>query len=167
MKEIHQSLKRRRVDHLVGIISDTHGIVRQEALDALRGSDLIIHAGDIGKPEIINELRAIAPVVAVRGNVDTEAWANHFHKTEAVDFDGTSIYIIHNIAQLDIDQKTTGINVIVYGHSHTPTIDWNNSILYFNPGSAGPKRFKLPVSVGLLRISATSITPEIITLNEL
>jgi uncharacterized protein len=135
---------------MIGVISDTHGLLRPEALAALRGSELIIHAGDVGDPEILDQLAAIAPVTAVRGNVDTSAWARRLPETEVVEVDGISIYVLHDLAQLDLKAEAAGFEVVVYGHSHVPKQEERNGVLYFNPGSAGPRRFKLPISVGRL-----------------
>ncbi|MFZ0320319.1 MAG: metallophosphoesterase family protein [Candidatus Sulfotelmatobacter sp.] len=135
---------------LIGVISDTHGLLRPEAIAALRGSDHLIHAGDIGAPEILNELRAIAPVTAVRGNIDKAAWAQKLPDNEVLEVGGVSIYVLHDMALLDLNPKAAGFSVVVTGHSHIPKQHLRDGILYFNPGSAGPRRFKLPVSVGRL-----------------
>jgi putative phosphoesterase len=149
---------------LVGLISDTHGLVRPEALAALRGSDLIIHAGDIGRPEVLDRLREVAPTFAVRGNIDTQAWAAALPATEAVEAGRQLIWVVHDIAQLDLD-PTVGFAAVVYGHSHKPSIERRDGVLYVNPGSAGPLRFKLPVTVGRLHVSARRIVPEIVALD--
>lgn len=135
---------------MIGVISDTHGLLRPEALAALRGSELIIHAGDVGDPEILDQLAAIAPVTAIRGNVDTSAWARRLPETEVVEVDGISIYVLHDLAQLDLKAEAAGFQAVIYGHSHVPKQEERNGVLYFNPGSAGPRRFKLPISVGRL-----------------
>jgi uncharacterized protein len=135
---------------LIGVISDTHGLLRPEALVALRGSQQIIHAGDVGAPEIIDQLAAIAPVAAVRGNVDTAAWARRLPETEVVEAGGISIYVLHDLAQLDLKPEAAGFRVVISGHSHVPKQETRNGVLYFNPGSAGPRRFKLPVTIGRL-----------------
>jgi uncharacterized protein len=135
---------------LIGVISDTHGLLRPEALAALRGSQQIIHAGDVGAPEIIDQLAAIAPVAAVRGNVDTAAWARKLPETEVVEAGGISIYVLHDLAQLDLKPEAAGFRVVVSGHSHVAKQETRNGVLYFNPGSAGPRRFKLPVTIGRL-----------------
>jgi putative phosphoesterase len=135
---------------IIGLISDTHGLLRREALEALRGSDLILHAGDVGKPEILQTLKTLAPVVAVRGNVDTEEWAQAL-PTLAIAETGTAlIYILHSLAELDIDPAATGFHVVVSGHSHQPGRSEKDGVLYINPGSAGPRRFQLPVTVARL-----------------
>jgi putative phosphoesterase len=149
---------------LVGLISDTHGLVRPEALAALKGSDLIIHAGDVGRPEVLDRLREIAPTFAVRGNIDTQAWAAALPATEAVEAGPQLIWVLHDIAQLDLD-PAVGFAAVVYGHSHKPLIETRNGVLYVNPGSAGPRRFRLPVTVGRLRVDATRIKPEIVPLD--
>ena len=149
---------------LIGIISDTHGLLRPEAVAHLRGSDHIIHAGDIGSPEIIPNLKEIAPVTAIRGNVDAQAWARQFPETEAVELEGKLIYIIHDLNALDLQPQAAGFAAVISGHSHQPKQETKNGVLYFNPGSAGPRRFNLPVSVGRLRIEAGEIKAEILFL---
>ena len=134
----------------IGLISDTHGLVRSEALAALRGSDLIIHAGDVGKPEIIDQLRTVAPVVAVRGNIDKGDWASQLPETTVVEAGPAVIYVIHDIGQLDLDPAAAGFNVVVSGHSHKPRQTERNGVIYVNPGSAGPRRFRLPITVARL-----------------
>ncbi len=124
----------------------------------------IIHAGDIGAPEVLKELAAIAPVTAIRGNVDKEAWARKLPETEAVEIGGVSMYIIHDLAKLDLKPEAAGFQVVIYGHSHVPKQEMRGGVLYFNPGSAGPRRFKLPVTVGTLHVEAGNVRGEIITL---
>jgi uncharacterized protein len=148
----------------LGVISDTHGLLRPEAIRALRGSDRILHAGDIGAPEILDALAQIAPVAAVRGNVDTEHWARALPETEVVEAGGVSIYMLHDLGQLDLKPQAAGFRVVIYGHSHQPKIEERNGVLYFNPGSAGPRRFKLPVSVGKLMIKAGKVQAELLEL---
>jgi putative phosphoesterase len=148
----------------LGVISDTHGLLRPEAVEALRGSDRILHAGDVGAPEILAALAQIAPVSAVRGNVDSEPWARALPETEVVEAGGVSIYILHSLGQLDLKPEAAGFRVVVYGHSHQPKIEENNGVLYFNPGSAGPRRFNLPVSVGKLMIGAGKARAELVEL---
>jgi len=150
---------------LVGLISDTHGLVRPQAIDALRGSDLIIHAGDIGKLEVIDQLRAVAPTIAVRGNVDGQAWAAEFPMTEAVTVGQLVLWVLHEISQLDLDPAAAGFAAVVFGHSHQPSIETREGVLYINPGSAGPRRFKLPVTVARVSITGREIRPEIIILD--
>lgn len=150
---------------LVGVISDTHGLLRPEALEALRGSEHIIHAGDIGAPEIIGELKKIAPVTAIRGNVDVQTWAREFPETEVVEFGGKSIYVIHDINALDLDPKAAGFDAVISGHSHKPGQESKDGLLYLNPGSAGPRRFNLPISMAKLRIEKSGLRAEIMVLN--
>jgi uncharacterized protein len=135
---------------LIGVISDTHGLLRPAAIAALRGAEHIIHAGDVGSPEILEKLSAIAPVTAVRGNIDKGEWARKLPKTEVLELGGVSIYILHDFAKLDLNPKAAGFNVVVSGHSHIPEQETLDGVLHFNPGSAGPRRFKLPISVGKL-----------------
>ena len=132
---------------LLGLISDTHGLLRKEALEALRGSQLIIHAGDVGKPEILEALRKLAPVVAVRGNVDKEPWAQALPETAVAEAGGATIYVLHDAKTLDLNPARAGIRIVVSGHSHKPGKMERDGVLYINPGSAGPRRFQLPVTV--------------------
>ena len=134
----------------IGLISDTHGLLRPQALAALAGSDLIIHAGDVGNPEILQALKAIAPVFAVRGNVDTEPWALALPETEVVDTGAAAIYVLHDVHALDLDPAAAGFQMVVSGHSHKPGRTERGGVLFVNPGSAGPRRFDLPVTVALL-----------------
>ena len=147
-----------------GIISDTHGLLRPEALRALRGSDRILHAGDVGAPEILEALAQIAPVTAIRGNVDTEPWARTLPATEVVNAGGVSIFMLHNLAQLDLKPAAAGFHVVIYGHTHHPKMEEKNGVLYFNPGSAGPRRFNLPVSVGKLVIEEGKVRAKLVSL---
>lgn len=149
---------------LIGVISDTHGLLRQEAVDALRGSDMIIHAGDIGKKNVLDGLSAIAPVIAVRGNMDREDWSHRLPVTEVVELSRILLYMIHDLGRLDLDPAISHIRVVVSGHSHRPSISRNNGVLYINPGSAGPKRFTQPVSVALLRIEGEAVNARIVEL---
>jgi uncharacterized protein len=151
---------------MIGVISDTHGLLRPEALAALRGSKLIIHAGDVGDPEILEQLAAIAPVTAVRGNVDTGTWARRLAETEVVETGGISIYVLHDLAQLDLKPEAAGFQAVIYGHSHVPKQEERNGVLYFNPGSAGPRRFKLPITVGRLSVDRGKIRAEIVTISD-
>ena len=148
----------------LGVISDTHSLLRPEALEALRVSDRILHAGDIGAPEILEALAKIAPVTAVRGNVDTASWARTLPETEIVEVGGVSIYVLHDLGQLDLKPEAAGFRVVVYGHSHQPKMEEKNGVLYFNPGSAGPRRFSLPVSVGRLTITAGKVQAQLVEL---
>ena len=142
---------------LIGVISDTHGLLRPEALEALRGSEHVIHAGDVGSPEILEKLSAIAPLTAVRGNVDKRAWSRRLPETDVLELGGVSIYVLHDLAQLDLKPKAAGFGVVISGHSHVPKQEMLDGVLYFNPGSAGPRRFKLPVSVGRLILDDGSV----------
>ncbi len=146
---------------IVGVISDTHGLLRAEAIEAFGGVDHILHAGDIGAPEVLAALVRIAPVTAIRGNVDIEPWARELRETEVVELGGATIYMLHDLGRLDLKPETAGIHVVVYGHSHQPKMEERNGVLYFNPGSAGPRRFKLPVSVGRLRVEKGKIKGEL------
>jgi putative phosphoesterase len=150
---------------LIGVISDTHGLLRPEALKALRGSQHIIHAGDVGAPEILEELSTIAPLTAVRGNVDKGDWALELPETEVLEVGGVSIYILHDLAQLVLKPKAAGFAVLVSGHSHVPKQETRDGVVYFNPGSAGPRRFKLPVSVGRLIVEDGKVRDELINLH--
>jgi putative phosphoesterase len=136
----------------IGLISDTHGLLRPEARDALKGVDRIIHAGDICKPEVLEQLAQIAPVVAVRGNNDKGAWAESLNEAVTMDVAGVKIHVIHDLHELPSEPQVAGIQVVVSGHSHKPTIRMERGVLFVNPGSAGPRRFKLPISLGFLEI---------------
>jgi len=148
----------------IGVISDTHGLLRTQAWEALRGCQLILHAGDVGTEDVLHELQRIAPVVAVRGNVDVESWARRLHASEMGEFQGKTFYILHRIADLDLKPSAAGVDVVIFGHSHRPSIEWRDGILYFNPGSAGPRRFSLPVTVGRIEIVDGTLRPEILSL---
>jgi putative phosphoesterase len=137
---------------MIGVISDTHGLLRPQAMRALEGSDLIIHAGDVGDPEILKRLKTLAPVFAVRGNVDTDPWALALPETEVIELGPTTIYVLHDIHALDLNPVAAGFHIVVSGHSHKPAQTERNGVLYLNPGSAGPRRFDLPVTVALLRL---------------
>jgi uncharacterized protein len=146
----------------IGIISDTHGLLRAEALAALQGSDYIIHAGDIGDPAILKELATMAPVTAVRGNVDRETWARKVPATNVLEVGGVSIYALHNLQELDLNPEAGGFAVVVYGHSHVAKQETKNGVLYLNPGSAGPRRFRLPVTIGRLTVTGGEVAAEIV-----
>ncbi|MBZ5573256.1 MAG: metallophosphatase family protein [Acidobacteriia bacterium] len=148
----------------IGVISDTHGLLRPKALDALRGSDFIIHAGDIGDPATLDQLAEIAPVTAVRGNVDQEEWGQKIPETAVLEVQGVSIYILHDLQQLDLKPEASGFAAVISGHSHVPKQETKNGVLYFNPGSAGPRRFSLPVSVGWLMVEGGVVRAEVVTL---
>jgi putative phosphoesterase len=148
----------------VGVISDTHGLLRPEAVAALRGSDYIVHAGDVGDPQILAELSTIAAVTAVRGNVDHGPWARDLPATNVLQVEETAIYVLHDIAELDLDPGAAKFSAVIFGHSHRPSQELRGGVLFFNPGAAGPRRFTLPVAVGRLRIVGAKVSAEIITL---
>jgi putative phosphoesterase len=150
--------------HIVGVNSDTHGLLRPEAVVALQGSEMIIHAGDVGKPEILDELAKIAPIVAIRGNVDHGIWAQGLPQTRTVEIGGVRIFVIHNIDDLSIDAAAAGYAVVIAGHSHRPSAVPKNGVLFLNPGSAGPRRFNLPVSVALLRVMGRKVEAQLVKL---
>ncbi len=145
----------------IGVISDTHGLLRPQAVAALAGSDLILHAGDIGDPSVLDELRRIAPLVAVRGNVDVGEWAQSVPETQDREIGGIRIHLLHNIGHL---APAVAADVVVFGHSHQPMNERRNGRLYFNPGSAGPRRFRLPIALGCLRIEGSDVSGEILEL---
>jgi len=149
---------------VIGVISDTHGLLRPEALAALRGSDLILHAGDIGSPEILEALAGIAPLKTVRGNIDEAPWCEAIPHTEVVEVDGLALYMLHDLKELDLNPAAAGFAAVICGHSHKPINELRNGVLYFNPASAGPRRFDLPICVGRLCISDGTIVGEIIQL---
>ena len=148
----------------IGIISDTHGLLRPEAVERLAGVDHIIHAGDIGLPDVISDLRKIAPVTAVRGNIDRDEWAAGYPQTQFMKLGGRFFYVLHNLAQLDLDPIAAGIDVVVSGHSHQPRIETVDGVVYLNPGSAGPRRFSLPIALATLDLSSDAIRPCILNL---
>jgi uncharacterized protein len=148
----------------VGVISDTHGLMRQEALDALAGVTQILHAGDIGSPEVMNALSQIAPVLAIRGNVDTAEWAREYPATRDTQIEEVRVYVIHNLAELDFDPAVQGIRVVISGHSHKAREEERKGVLYLNPGSAGPRRFRLPVTVARMVIDGGEARTAIVTL---
>jgi hypothetical protein len=152
--------------NVVGLISDTHGLLRREALTALQGSQLIIHAGDVGKPEIIDELQAVAPVVAVRGNIDKGTWASLLPDTAIAEAGSTLIYVLHDLQQLDLDPAASGFSIVVSGHSHKPTRAERTGVLYLNPGSAGPRRFRLPITVARIDLGQSPWQVDFIDLDE-
>ncbi|MFY9560740.1 MAG: metallophosphoesterase family protein [Terriglobales bacterium] len=149
---------------LIGVISDTHGLLRSEAIVALRGSDRILHAGDVGDPEILDRLLELAPVTAVRGNVDRGPVTTALPETEWVQVEGVSIYMLHDLARLDLKPEAAGCRVVIYGHSHQPKIEEKNGVLYLNPGSAGPRRFRLPVTLGRLLIEKGKVRGDLVEL---
>ncbi|MDM0117411.1 metallophosphoesterase family protein [Variovorax sp. J22R133] len=149
----------------VGLISDTHGLMRPEALEFLRGSDFIVHGGDIGSQDILDQLGAIAPVTAVRGNNDRDAWAAHVPETDFLQVGELFIYALHDLGDLDIDPAAAGVKVVVSGHSHQPRVSDRDGVLFVNPGSAGPRRFRLPISVGELIVKGRDVTARIAELD--
>lgn len=150
--------------HLVGVISDTHGLVRPEALRALAGAELILHAGDVGSPAVLTELRALAPLVVVRGNNDRGAWAEELPAWEAVEVGAVTIYMLHDLKELELSPAGAGFRVVVSGHSHRPLVEERRGVLYLNPGSAGPRRFRLPVSIARLYLEDERVRAEIVEL---
>ena len=148
----------------IGLISDTHGLLRPEAVAFLRGSELIVHGGDIGHAGLLAELASLAPVTAVRGNNDHGPWAEAVRETEVLQVGEIFIYVLHNLAELDLDPVAAGFQVVVSGHSHKPSVETRDGVLYINPGSSGPRRFKLPVSVAELMIVGTSVQARLVEL---
>jgi putative phosphoesterase len=149
---------------LIGVVSDTHGLLRREVLLALAGVDHILHAGDVGDPAILASLRTIAPVTAIRGNVDTSGACSRLPPTEIVELAGRTVYMLHALDDLDLHPHAAGIDVVVYGHSHKPVVERRNGVLYLNPGSAGPRRFRLPITIALLTLGEEEPLAEIFTL---
>ena len=148
----------------IGLISDTHGLLRPEALEFLRGADHIVHAGDICDPAILDALAAIAPLTAVRGNNDFGAWAERLPVTDLVPLGGVLLYAIHDLAEIDLDPPAAGVQVVMSGHSHMPVVQQRDGVLYVNPGSAGPRRFRLPISVGELQVADGAVTARTVAL---
>lgn len=142
---------------LIGVISDTHGLLRPQAVEALQGVELIVHAGDIGSVDVVERLSEIAKVVAVRGNIDTGVWSEKYPLDEVVKVHGKHLYVLHNLNEIDLDPVAAGFDVVISGHSHKPLIHEKDGVLYVNPGSAGPRRFKLPVAVAMLKITPGGI----------
>lgn len=155
----------RRGGRVIGVISDTHGLLRPEAVAALKDSNLIVHAGDIGNPEILKELGKIANVVAVRGNADRGPWATVLPIAETVRLAEIDLYVLHDVGELDLDPRAAGFHAVISGHSHQPRIEHRNGVLFLNPGSAGPRRFALPVSVARIHVRDCRLEPEIVQLN--
>jgi len=150
--------------HTVGVISDTHGLLRPEAVAALAGVERIVHAGDIGSPDVLAALGRLAPVTAVRGNNDRGDWAAGIAATEVVEVGGVSLYVLHDLHELDLDPRAAGFVAVIAGHSHQPRQEERDGVLYFNPGSAGPRRFRLPISLGRLTIARGRVTGSLMTL---
>jgi uncharacterized protein len=148
----------------IGLLSDTHGLLRPEALAFLRGSDFIVHAGDIGDAGVLNQLKALAPLTVVRGNNDKGGWAGGIAETAVLKVGEVSIYVLHNLAELDIDPVAAGLDVVVSGHTHQPKVERRDGVLYINPGSCGPRRFKLPVAVAELRLAGESVDAKLVEL---
>ena len=153
-------------ERILGILSDTHGLLREAVLEKLRPCELIIHAGDIGNQTVIDQLRSMSNVIAVKGNVDTGPWSAGLKEWEYLDFHGKTIFVIHDISRLGIDPKAAKVDVVIYGHSHRASQEYKNGLLYLNPGSAGPRRFTLPASIAYLRLVEQQLIPEIITIEE-
>ena len=158
----HESGGADRGPCLIGLISDTHGLLRPQALRVLRGVSMIVHAGDIGSPLVLEELRNVAPVTAVRGNMDGGPWVADLPHTEVVRACALSLYVLHDLHQLSLDPAAAGFDVVVSGHSHRPSVSKRKGVLFVNPGSAGPRRFGLPISVAILRFDGASVEPQII-----
>jgi hypothetical protein len=145
----------------IGVISDTHGLLRPEAVEALRGSAMIVHAGDIGSPEVLRELEALAPVIAVRGNNDRGPWAKALPLSETFRVGGASLHVIHDVKELDVDPRAARLSVVISGHSHRPLAEERDGVLFFNPGSAGPRRFRLPIAVGHLVVTGPRVVGDV------
>ncbi|MGB9416029.1 MAG: metallophosphoesterase family protein [Acidobacteriaceae bacterium] len=148
----------------IGVISDTHGLLRPEALKALQGAEHILHAGDVGDPAILDALRAVAPVTAIRGNIDEGGPCGNLPPTELVERGGRNIYMLHDVKQLDLNPEAAGIAAVVFGHSHKPLVEWRRGVLFLNPGSAGPRRFQLPVSLAWLHMETDKLSAQIVPL---
>jgi uncharacterized protein len=153
-----------KTERLIGVISDTHGLVRPEAIDVLRGVDMILHASDVGNPQVLDALNGVAPVVAVRGNNDKGEWAGGLPDWEVVEVGAVSIYMLHDLKKIDISPSGGGFQVVISGHSHKPSVEEFKGVLYVNPGSAGPRRFNLPVSIARLRVSGEAVSVQVIEL---
>jgi len=151
-------------DHLIGVISDTHGLLRPQAVQALAGVELIIHAGDIGGPGILRQLERLAPVQAVRGNTDRGHWAADLPLTRLMTVGDAHLYVLHELFRLDLDPGTAGFAAVIFGHSHSPHLEHQNGVLFLNPGAAGPRRFTLPVSLARLRVRGASLSAQLVKL---
>jgi uncharacterized protein len=150
--------------HTLGVISDTHGLVRPEAVAALAGVERIVHAGDIGNREVLEALARVAPVSAVRGNNDRGGWASDIPETEVVEVGGVSLYVLHDLHELDLDPRAAGFAAVIAGHSHQPRVEDRDGVLYLNPGSAGPRRFRLPISLARLTVQGARVSARLLTL---
>lgn len=151
--------------YTIGVIADTHNLIRSEALKALEGSHQIIHAGDVGRLEVLQELQAIAPVTAVRGNIDREVWALAMPRSRVVEIQGIRMYVLHDILKLDLDPAAAGFKAVISGHSHLPSLEYRQGVLFLNPGSAGPRRFKLPISIARIYIRNGDLEAELVELD--
>lgn len=149
---------------MIGVISDTHGLLRPEAIEALRGVDHILHAGDVGDPSILAALRGVAPLTAIRGNTDEHGPCGYLPATEIISLEGHTFYMLHDRQGLDLDPAAAGFSAVISGHSHRPLIEWRQGVLYLNPGSAGPRRFSLPISLGLVTVDGDALRPKLVTL---
>jgi putative phosphoesterase len=149
----------------IGVISDTHGLLRPVALKALQGAEHILHAGDVGDAAILDALRAVAPVTAIRGNIDEGGPCGHLPPTELAEVGGKNIYMLHDVNKLDLNPEAAGISAVIFGHSHKPLVEWRRGVLFLNPGSAGPRRFELPVTLAWLTIEDDSLSARIIHLD--
>ena len=150
---------------MIGVISDTHGLVRSELYEIFKGAELIIHAGDIGGVEVLHALETIAPIKAVRGNNDREAWATHIPHNQVIEHGSHIFYVLHELARLDLNPPATEFSAVIYGHSHRPLAETKKGVLFLNPGSAGPRRFSLPISVARLHLDGSGLIPELIDLS--
>jgi uncharacterized protein len=150
--------------HILGVISDTHGLLRPAAINALERVEMIIHAGDIGTPQVLDTLQAIAPVVAVRGNNDKGDWARTLPETEVIEVGGVTLYVLHDVNTLDLDPVAAGFHAVISGHSHQPAMAIRHGVLFLNPGSAGPRRFKLPIAVARLIIRGDNVEAQLVEL---
>ncbi len=155
-------MSKEKIEKVIGVISDTHGLLRPEAVEAMRGVDLILHAGDVGSREVLDTLNGIAPVVAVRGNNDKGAWAEELPHSEVAEVGAVYIYMIHDVKEIDLNPAAAGFQVVVSGHSHQPSVEERKGVLYVNPGSAGPRRFSLPVTLARLKVSGDVVSAEVV-----
>jgi uncharacterized protein len=153
-----------KIERTIGVISDTHGLLRPEAVEALRGVDLILHAGDVGSSEVLETLKGIAPVVAVRGNNDKGEWAEELPQWEVAEVGPISVYMIHDLKEIDLSPAAAGFQVVISGHSHKSSVEERKGVLYVNPGSAGPRRFSLPVTIARLKVSGEAVSAEVVEL---